>query len=278
MLTLNKIDKELIIDLLKKVNKAVDLTGADKKNLSLMQGLSGLALANFYCGRYLAEPECLAKGEEIVDVIIDTIDKQNYHFINIFSYCNGFAGVCFALNHLQQEGFIALDVTESFAAVEEYIFEIGLKSINVDKSDFLHGGLGIMYYFMQRLPDTKMEVRINEMLSAYIKKGKRDEYGFRIINKLLIDREKDEYDLGMAHGLAGHVVILCELHKLGIQQEMVEALINDQVKYIESKYKDITKTGKNSYYPTSYIESAGKEPENLEFYNTRLAWCYGDLS
>ncbi len=263
--------------LLNQLNSEIETDQLDR-DISLMQGLAGLTLCNFYAGRYLNDPHYTQKGNECCELLIDTINNNTYKLNNLFSFCNGLAGVCYLFWHLNEKGFWSYDINDGFGDTEEFLYTIGLKSINVGKSDYLHGGMGILYYFIRRLPDEKVIPWITDMINAYHQKAIIDETGMRMMNTVLKGREQVEFDLGLAHGLAGQLMILAELKGKGIEEDKVDMLIERGIYFITGKRKSPKVTGKNSYYPTSYIEMENMEAENLDFYTSRLAWCYGDLN
>ncbi|RAJ74055.1 lanthionine synthetase-like protein [Chitinophaga dinghuensis] len=266
-----------IRQILDALNSAVQADDTER-NISLMQGLAGLTLCNFYTGRYLNDPHYTRKGHEYCDLLIHTINNNTYKLHNLFSFCNGLAGVCYMFCHLNEKKFLSFDINDGFGDTEEFLFNIGLKSLKVGKSDYLHGGMGILYYFIRRLPEEKMLPWILQMLTAYQEKARIDDNGMRMMNTVLLGREEIEFDLGLAHGLAGQLMILAELKEKGIAETQVSYLIEQGMRFIEGKRQPLEVTGKNSYYPTSYIEMDNMAEQNLDFYTSRLAWCYGDLN
>ncbi|QWG09349.1 lanthionine synthetase LanC family protein [Flammeovirga kamogawensis] len=249
------------------------------KDISLGNGLSTLTICNFYAGSYLNDSTYIEKGNELVETIIDILNEQSFSLKNMFSYFNGLTGVCYLFNHLQKNDLIVFDVQENLSAIEDYIFNLGYKSIKVGKSDYLHGGLGILYFFLKRIESEINVERCNKIIDAYFTKAKIDEQGLRMINTVLFEAVEEEYNLGLAHGLAGQLIILSHAYEKGLKKEKIQYIIEQGVKYIEGKKRKLEETNGNSLYAVSFIDTLPlDDPANLEFYDSRLAWCFGDLN
>lgn len=259
----------------------VSLQPQDPKNfnISLISGLSGTALINLYAGKFLANKKFTEKGYDLIAHIIKVLNDQSFIFTNFFSFCNGLTGVCFTLNHLIQNNFLKKGLEGDLEEIESFLFDMGKKSLEVGKSDFLHGGMGILYYLIKRQNGPKSKRRAEELIDAYFNAAKIDEAGLRMCNTVLLEREPKEFDLGLAHGLAGHLIILAEAYKAGLKQKKIKYIICRGLEYLESKKLNPKYTGFRGMYPVSFIEDIPvDDPKNLKFYDSRLAWCYGDLN
>lgn len=250
-----------------------------KKNMGLISGTSGKILCGFYVGRFTASNEITKKAESLLDFCIENLNNQTFQLSNMFSFCNGLAGVCYLLEHLVDQGFVEKEYAEGLEEIETFLYEMGLKSLRVEKSDFLHGGMGVLYYFLKRIRFPHNRERVSKMITAYLENAKIDDKGLRMRNTVLLERKPEEYDLGLAHGLAGHLIIIAEAYQKGIEKETCKHIIEQGLRYFEQSFKDSKTTGYRGMYPVSIIEDIpADDPENLAFYDSRLAWCYGDLN
>ena len=80
--------------------------------------------------------------------------------------------------------------------------------------------------------------------------------------------------MGIAHGLPGLLLILCEIHDKGIMQNAIKKVLYDGAKFIlnfKRNQKLIKDKKEHSLYP-SFINLKLKPN-----YSNRLAWCYGDI-
>lgn len=250
-----------------------------KKNMGLISGTSGKILCGFYVGRYTGCASSTKQAKTLLEFCIKNLNDQTFHLSNLFSFCNGLAGVCFLLEHLVEHDFIDAEYAQGLEGIENFLFEMGHKSLTVQKSDFLHGGMGVLYYFLHRLEFPENPDRASKMVHAYLESAKIDAKGLRMRNTVLLERKPEEYDLGLAHGLAGHLIIFAEAYQKGIEKEKCNYIIEQGLLYFEHVFKDSAKTGYRGMYPVSIIEDIPMDdPENLAFYDSRLAWCYGDLN
>lgn len=273
--------RNLIAREMEAINKDFKISSLNERNrnISLFSGVSGAILCNFFVGQSLKDSKFLGQGEDLLDHLLKILNEKTFKLSNFFSFCNGLSGVCFLLDLLYREGFIKDSILDDMMDVEEFLFELGLKSIKVGKSDFLHGGMGVLYYFLKRTEDKINEDRVIKMVEAYYDSARIDHWGMRMKNSVLLEREEEEFDLGLAHGLSGHLMILSEVYKKGICKELIDELILKGVQYIENKSLNPEITGYKGMYPVSFIEKIPfDDPKNIEFYDSRLGWCYGDLN
>ncbi|MDG3582875.1 lanthionine synthetase LanC family protein [Galbibacter pacificus] len=273
--------KKFIIARTKAINETYwksDNPTAEWNQIGLMTGLAGSALVNFYVGNYLEKKAFIIEGDRMVTHIIKCLNSQTFSLSNIYSFCNGLSGVLFSLSHLQKKGFLSEKI-HGLSEIEEFLFERGIKAISKNDIDYLHGGLGVLYYFLNQPNSSKNRQYIESMLEAYSSAALIDSSGLRIVNRSLLERESNEYDLGLAHGIIGHLMIFLEVYKKGIKTKKVKSLIESGLKYIENKVIDPGHQGYRAMYPVSFIENLPQnDMRNLEFYNSRLGWCYGDLN
>lgn len=272
--------KNLIESQLYKLNETwYNEEGPRKRNIGLISGLSGKILCNFYVGKHTGNDEFLKEGKLLLEYCIDVINDQTFELSNFFSFCNGFTGFCYTLNHLNSHNFITTNFSQEVEEIEKFLFEMGNKALTVEKTDFLHGGIGVLYYFLKNLDKPANRLRASKMIQAYSKVAKFDDLGMRVPNTALLEREPTEYDLGLAHGLSGHLIIFAEAYAMGFEAERCKKLIEQGLVYFENTYKDSRITGYKGSYPVSVIEAiAFDDPKNLAFYDSRLGWCYGDLN
>lgn len=271
-------NNQKVIELIEILNDKY-ISEFETQNISLITGVSGLALTNYLVGTTTNNDKYISFSEKIINDVINKVNESNFTISNFFSYCNGFSGIFTAINYLHSKGLIVMDLDEELSEIEEFLYEHGLKSLQFNKSDFLHGGMGVLFYFTKRLPNKRIENYMHSMIKAYYDSCVKDEKGFRILNTVLNEREENEFDLGLAHGLSGHIIIFCELSKK-IANPLIDEIINNLLKYVESNER--TPNSENNkystFFPVSVVEGINKENVNLEFFNSRLAWCYGDLN
>ncbi len=142
--------------------------------------------------------------------------------------------------------------------------------------DFLHGILGIGYYFLKRYTNTKsnaLKERYKEILFRIIsllkERAQIDQNTAKWESYLIRGEGVKGYNLSLAHGNTSIVNFLSRLAAYVVFRNEVEELLDQSVKYVLSfKNKDLSSS---SLFP-SWVTSDNKKSDS-----SRLAWCYGDL-
>jgi lantibiotic biosynthesis protein len=240
----------------------VSLKGTD---VNLMEGITGVAF--IYSNLYEKYP-----NEEYINkiqIVLNSILKSISTNINSVSLCNGFSGNVFALNIINQLGFFEMEIEDILKDCDKTLISAIENNINNDSLDYLHGSLGIAYYFYDREKQKKLEngkykfifENILVQIDTYI--ANVDAYD--------LNSKKDFFlNLGFAHGILSLIVFLSK----NIKQDEIR----------------ITKQLKNLIrillrYETPYSSSISKFPSIVNFknstvsaqqYSIPLGWCYGD--
>jgi lantibiotic biosynthesis protein len=248
--------------------------------LSLMNGATGVAMFYFYYSLLAGKEHYRLLGEEMVNGIIgqlndnDFLPLQTYH-----SFSTGLAGIAHGLSHLQAKGFIDFDFDKSFSSLDEFLTEQAVADYEKGISDFLHGPMGVYYYLLGQQSNRNVLPLLSRLNDAFLAASVQDEKGIRTRNMILEEVNEQEFDLGLAHGITGVMLILLRSLEQQCNVEQVEPLFEALLKYMLSAEKSMKETGGNSFFPTSVNEAiAAHSKENQDSYVVRLAWCYGDLN
>ena len=245
-----------------------------KEDIGLLSGKAGISLFMFYNARYFKSEKYEEYAQKILEDVFNDINSGK-----VFpTYCSGIAGVCWAIIHLVEEGFIEkenLEVLDDF----DFYLERAMKTyIENNDYDFLHGATGIANYFTKRAEKKKEIIPFLEYyaqkLSDYAIFDEENKTA-KIISTVLDENEKPKevYNLSMSHGMSSIIIILCKIHNLKISINKCFRLIEGLTNYIifnRSKIKSIN----NSLYP-SIIQLENNT--NKVSKGSRLGWCYGDI-
>lgn len=250
-------------------NTANELTAyLDKKNIlnySLFGGDFGGIIYLYHYSKINKEYETVADG------FLDKIFSVLKYRPAIGSYCNGLAGLGIGLHYLDVNNFIsgvdgALDEFDIFI---EYSFDEALKTSNYD---FLHGLIGIGFYYLMRYnkrPEValpKLEKIADYLNETAVKDGNSVKWVYNP------DEINKKYNISLSHGMSSMVLFLSKVLKsnvpVGLKHKAKELLI-PTLNYILRQQIDGQKTG--SWFPSFYFDS-DTVPDR-----SRLAWCYGDL-
>ncbi|KAA1242894.1 lanthionine synthetase C family protein [Aquimarina sp. RZ0] len=241
--------------------------------IGVLGGSSGVALFHFYYAKFANDDTHADKGAEIIAKTFDCIQEG-------FSYptfCDGIAGACWALELLTEEQFIELEEDIITLELDDYL----LKKMNEDllkgNYDFLHGAIGYGYYFLKRYQNTNSDVSkkryktyINQLITYFAATAIQSDTGIWWQSEIRVGEQKfTGYNLGLSHGVASIINFLSRLAVYPDFSEHTLPLLKPATHHILSCRH--TKPEFTSSFPNWITE------EDPNGYNSRLAWCYGDL-
>lgn len=227
-----------------------------QNDYGLLSGLTGKAILMYEYRKLY--PKNDIDNETYIEDIFNSI--ENYDSIS--TYCAGVSGACLGIGYLNcnnsgEEGRFDFISDE----VEEFIDVDYLSYIKDDNIDFLHGSIGIAFYYLERLKEDEEKYKHNiEILLSHL-----DETSIWENNML---RWKENTNISLSHGMASIVILLCNLLRQNIDFNVdILRILKGAVNYILSQEIDYSKYG--SFFPN--------KSNSEEIRRSRLAWCYGDL-
>jgi len=264
------IDEKLKKLLSKKINEIVneiEIEDINNFRFGLLDGKVGLSLFNFYLYRFYNKNQY---NEKATEFLLDTFEIINSN-LNSCSFCSGAGGFCWALEHLIQNNFIERDdVEEVLTQLDSILYQKMIKDIDQGFFDYLHGATGIGYYFLKRSKYlNNCKDYIYDLIEKLYEKSICEKDGSIKWEGIFGAEEKKGYNFSLSHGMASIIVLLSKTLIMGINENKSRILLEGSIKYI-LKYRN--KSSLNSIFP-SYI----CEEEQSSMFNSRLAWCYGDL-
>ncbi|MEM6717997.1 MAG: lanthionine synthetase LanC family protein [Bacteroidota bacterium] len=163
---------------------------------------------------------------------------------------------------------------------EENLDEIAFSALEfqleVGNLDFLYGATGIMQYMLRY---TKNKQLLDAAVSMYLK--------FLYIKKLALEdgiawedfyfrhREKKVgINLGLAHGIPGILKILLSIYTY-LEHPQPKNISKQLIEGCTTFLKNVAFAENDIAYSYFYIPDV---PQDIATVNTRLGWCYGDLS
>ncbi len=246
--------------------------------LSLMNGIAGISVFYFNYSLSTGKKEYQILGQQLLNSIIDQLNSNTFRPLQTFhSYSTGLAGVAFTFHHLKECGYIDDKMDTDFDEIDELLVENAIKDFNHGISDFLHGPMGVLYYLIKKSTSDNIHIQTNILFNEFLRCSVRDQKGLRISNMILEDVHVQDFDIGLAHGLTGILLVFLKYYNKSNDLRLKE-LIESGLVYILSLERPLVVTGQNSLYPISVDESVGFVEKNIKNYKGRLAWCYGDLN
>ncbi len=181
------------------------------------------------------------------------------------------------LELLKEEKFIELEEDIITPELDEYLLEQIKTDIQKGYYDFLHGAIGYGYYFLKRYQNTDSQtskIRYKGYLMVLIKFLKetaiKEDIGIWWKSEIRVGEDRFiGCNLGLSHGIPSIINFLSRLIVYPDFNAEIQELLKPATMYILScRHINI---GLSSSFP-NWITS-----EDQKDFNSRLAWCYGDL-
>ena len=159
-------------------------------------------------------------------------------------------------------------------SMDDYLHQQMILYLNNKEYDFLHGAIGIGMYFFGRFRNTKNDVLRSDykniilgLIDKLEELSEIDSNGRFWYSPNEGNEKQNEINLGLSHGMASITGFFTQLVTHKVFKSRVHQLLVDSLKFI------ISQKGKStlSFFPNCVID--GQENQ----YNSRVAWCYGDL-
>jgi lantibiotic modifying enzyme len=243
-----------------------------ENEIGLLSSSSGISLFLFYSGKYFNNETYFNKGSAYLNAIFRSIpDQASVHH----TFCSGLSGFGWAFNHLTATEFIE-GTEEQISEMDELVFDAALYDIDQLLYDYLHGAVGVGFYFvMKKSISEKQERYLQQLIDKLYEIRIEVDDGITWKDHFSLDEEEKtsgitRYNLGLAHGIPGIVIFLCKCYERGVQTALTKKMIEDALRFVKSnKFHSTAAT--ESFYP-HWIDTDKERSRN-----SRLAWCYGDL-
>ncbi|WP_321279875.1 lanthionine synthetase C family protein [Marinifilum fragile] len=229
----------------------------------LMGGKLGIALFFLYYAKMTNRQKPYDFGVELISKVFDDINNGfNYH-----THAGGLAGIGAILTLLTEADLLDADLNEILNGLDEYLYTLMISEIRNGNYDFLHGAVGLGFYFLKRnTKDSKNYLA--EFIHELNTIATKDEEGIRWLSFLKNTKQIKGFNISLSHGLASIIVFLSKVYSAGIVRDKTGELLSGAVKYLLNQQQDTSENISN--FPSYVCET---EPSSY----SRLAWCYGDL-
>lgn len=258
---------------LQQISQILDGFIEQEPHPGLLSGYSGTALFYAYYYNLTGKKKHLQKVHEVMLKSIQALSEQEM----ILSHCSGVAGIAWCIQHLMQAEFAEGDgIQDIFEEADSILGDFMEADLRDNKYDFLHQGLGIALYFLERYPHPTAERYLKEVVAHLEKNAKVTEPGISWKDHFSRTSQElgnqDCFNLGLAHGVPAIITILGMIYEKGIATDTALMLIDRSVAWLQA-VKNEPEAGVTSLYPTL----VGMNNEALHGKQSRLGWCYGDL-
>lgn len=272
--------KEILEKKLEEIHIIIKDKYENNDEIGILSGLSGITLFQFYYSKYLNTNDDHSNlAVKMLETCISKINRGSY----LPTYCSGICGLGWTLTHLAQENFIEIDSNNLLIELDDYLYNLMVFDMKNGRYDFLHGGIGYAFYFLNKYRNTssdKLKIKYKLILLEFIDLlEKSSQYAgenklkwLSIIPKNGVDDGEviEVYNLNLSHGMSSIVGILTKLCFYEDFKSLSEKMLQKSINYILDFKSQDEKSF--SLFP-GWIEKTG-EIKN----QSRLGWCYGDVS
>ncbi|MBC8068923.1 MAG: hypothetical protein IAG13_11370, partial [Deltaproteobacteria bacterium] len=172
----------------------------------LLNGQCGAALFHAYAYRWTEDDGHLESLQRVIERSLAALAVERPSP----SHCGGLAGIAWCLQHLIHEGFLeAGEPGDVFTQIDPVLAAAMTDGLARGQHDFLHEGLGIALYFLDKLPDPAAREHLERAVACLEATAVRDRDEVRWQDQLTREGAAEpSYNLGLAHGTPGILVVL----------------------------------------------------------------------
>lgn len=244
-------------------------------NDSLLGGKLGMVLYYFSLYEALGQQGYAEKSVALLEEVLQQMDTTSPEIFGN-SFGAGGAGLGYVITVLHNAGLIEINLQEELELLDQFLFTSAMEQIiKYDAIDFLHGAMGVLHYFTQRLPDRSIEDYVQKIIEAICNKAVEEKEGNWFRNYVRAEKEKLEINLSLSHGLSGFLVLLVQAQEKIPANIFLQHTIREGIDFMLAQQAEVDFIKKKFSFFPSTIDSINKEKR---FFTTRLAWCYGDLN
>ena len=267
-----RVEIEFIIDdWAKIVKERYILNKSTIRPLGLMSGKLGIAFLAAYYAECKQHKEYLDFASATIDECIESISETEQ---NLDTFCDGVAGLAWVVQHFMQKGWLEKD-EETLLQFDEYLENVGLHFFQDGYYDFLHGGVGVTLYWLERDTGANYLKQVVHLLHKHAIEDHNGIYWTNIDLRIWYEKQvvQKQINFSLSHGISSIIYLLTKIHSKGIETALCEKMILGSIQFIRNHpYND----KENCSFPSCLnMDDEGNysigEP-------SRLAWCYGDLS
>lgn len=239
-----------------------------------------VGLYNGICGHLLflyqlslVRPQLV--DEQIFNDKLEHVQEGIAYLSQMHDLCNGLTGVGWTLEYFNQQQEDDYDV-QMCETIDQWLMELVSKEPWDGEIEFIYGLAGVLAYANRRASMGAAADLHEKLVDYYLCQVKNLDGGVSWSqpsnSNFRYDKQADtEYNLGLAHGVPGIISVLLTGFEIsqnnsGKHQQQLESILIQSCDWLLSH-------GRKSGDDISYFSSCVGDNRN-----TRLGWCYGDLT
>jgi lantibiotic biosynthesis protein len=258
--------KKQIITKLREINNIL----ADKQEQSNEdEGLLGGSAGDFLfllIYAFLCAEDQIERNTTLFQKFLERLQNK---VIAESSYTSGLLGIGWFLDYLQKLEVLDDSIGNLLKDIDNIALKNLSKNLENNQTDFLYGAVGDLFYLLER--GLINEEILQEYIDNLVLLGVQNEESIFWIDTdfVAIDKEEKTVNMGLAHGMPSKIKLYNILTEKNINIGKNKPILEKSINFLFSKQNQ---TGYFTTFPN--VAFLDKRSD----YNSRLAWCYGDLS
>lgn len=235
-------------------------------SFGLYNGYFGQILFLLYYLKYNKNTEYGPIFEKYIETIFNRFVEEE----NQASFSNGLSGELYLFNFLKRQNIINFEIGSIRNVFEDYLVVQMREYIKSNYYDFMHGALGIGFYFLTRKYKSECISELIDFLYTSAQKDKNNRI-FKWESNLIYKKDIRGYNLSMSHGMSSIIIFLSYLiSKTETPHEKIQTMLEGAINYVLLNEVDFSEFG--FCFPSFILKNSPSE-----ITKSRLGWCYGDL-
>jgi len=235
-------------------------TYTDHPSSSFMCGNGALPLLYYKLFTLYEQDSYRQQAETILDSLLDEINAG----LTSATYCDGLAGLASMLSYLVEHNILDEGAEDFLKQCDVALHSAFLKAAGQANLDYLHGALGMGFYFLHR------HLATPAVADTLVQVG---EEVLRLLEPTLEPTPGQYINCGMAHGQVAGLMFLTGYLRVAPQPERVRATIQAIVAQV-LRYKTADPASRAQFPSIVLLQEDTTKFETV--YDIPNGWCYGD--
>ena len=185
-----------------------------------------------------------------------------------YTLSSGVSGILWAFSHVNNLNSVKVNLSDIIGdEMNDFLFQCSKKDISRHVYDYLHGGISVLLYFLERVEEEKCRKIIEQLLIEIEKTSENFPEGISWMEGFhFVSKNEKRYNLGLAHGMPSIIVLLSRVLEKNIASTVTKKLLDGAIKWVLAQKRG---EGGNGLFPSTI-------PSTSPYFG-RVSWCYGDL-
>lgn len=249
------------------------IAAGQPNNDSLMTGRLGLCLYYLQLHRTLNDGRFADTAIQLLEAVIEGNENAAQQLSGI-SLSTGSTGLGYMMELMKKGGYVDMEEADVMELIDDQVMKMAMNEmIPRHLSDYLHGAMGILLYFLQRLHVNEARQYALELAQAVCGNAVRTPEGAWMRNVVFAGDLPTDINLSLSHGNSGFLLLLIKLHEKNLAVDGLKELIEQMAIFLLNQR--LPQPGAGGALFPALLQPGGIKPEHITY---RLAWCYGDLN